>query len=1118
MPLITEQDIRTTLGSHAFEAGRRYFSQGRVGKCDVKHIGDRTEIHAEVQGTQPTPYLQHIVLRQHYHGGPVEFAKYDCSCPVGWGCKHIAAALLYFHAQGDDGINSILSDWLSQLGNMAKRIGDYPPELRQRLFYLFSFDPSYHALLVQPVSVRLNKSDQPSGDVKPLASGGAQSRTPAKYLRDSDLWILPELARGSRYWSDSRYEVRSAALLDELLATGRAYWKSLSGPQLKPGPPLVARGRWAVQADGSQRFLFEVEDRPQALAVALHPLSYVDPATGEVGRLDCGLPEAIATALATAPPVPPLAAAIVAREIETATGALSSAVPLPQSPGTLEELRVPPKPVATLLMVRVRRPSPSKWGNFYLEPVPIDLPVLRLSFDYGPARFESGDPAPSMMLHEEGGAEDASRLLRIFRDPSAEAKLVKRLGKLGLTPLDKLPGLSAHGRAAKLLTFDAASEPADFVSFLIEDRKQLEAEGWTVEVAADFPLQLAEADAEPWELALAPVDDAGEQGTDWFDLSFGVRVDGQPVDILPALLAMVRSLPPDPEQAREAVRGLADDERFGSLLVPLPDGRTLPIPLARLAPILEALLEVWGPASEGTCVSRWRAAEMGLLHERLAGKAEWRGGERILTLARELGGWTKRTPTALPDWFAAALRSYQQAGLDWLQMLRRTGFGGVLADDMGLGKTVQTLAHLAVEKAVGRLGAPALVVAPTSVLPNWQAEAQRFAPGLRTMVLRGKERHAAMEQLAGHDLVITSYPLLARDREALTTQLWSIVVLDEAQTIRNPATAAAQAAFALKAEQRLALTGTPVENHLGDVWSLMHFLNPGMLGDLKSFRSQFRTPIEKRGDQAARATLARRCRPFLLRRTKGEVAAELPPKTEIEERVELSDAQAGLYEGIRLAMETRVRQALDTKGLARSTIVILDALLKLRQAACDPRLVKTTSGKATKPAPSAKLARLVELVEALREEQRRVLIFSQFTSMLELIRAECDARGWRYFWLTGDTEDRTTPVMRFQAGEVDLFLISLKAGGTGLNLTAADTVILYDPWWNPAVEAQAIDRAHRIGQDKPVFVHRLIASGTVEEKMLELQARKRDLAAALWEGDGAGFAGLTEEEVRNLFR
>jgi SNF2 family DNA or RNA helicase len=341
------------------------------------------------------------------------------------------------------------------------------------------------------------------------------------------------------------------------------------------------------------------------------------------------------------------------------------------------------------------------------------------------------------------------------------------------------------------------------------------------------------------------------------------------------------------------------------------------------------------------------------------------------------------------------------------------------------------------------------------------------------------------------------------------------LILDEAQYIKNSKTNCAQIACSLKARHRLCLTGTPMENNLGELWSQFNFLLPGFLGDELWFRRTFRSPIEKENDDHRRKNLARRIAPFVLRRKKEEVASELPPKTEVVQNVELEGAQRDLYETIRLAMHNRVREEVSKKGVSRSHIIILDALLKLRQVCCDPRLVKLPSAR--KVTESAKLQLLMNLVPEFISEGRKILLFSQFTSMLELIERELRKLKIDFVKLTGETTDRATPVDTFQSGKVPLFLLSLKAGGTGLNLTAADTVIHYDPWWNPAVENQATDRAHRIGQDKPVFVYKLMTVGTVEEKIAALQARKRELVEGLLDSERKQTLNITQADIDLLF-
>jgi superfamily II DNA or RNA helicase len=460
---------------------------------------------------------------------------------------------------------------------------------------------------------------------------------------------------------------------------------------------------------------------------------------------------------------------------------------------------------------------------------------------------------------------------------------------------------------------------------------------------------------------------------------------------------------------------------------------------------------------------------------------------------------------ALPEGLTATLRPYQIEGYKWLTRLAAWGAGACLADDMGLGKTVQALALLLARAPAGA----ALVVAPTSVGPNWIREAERFAPGLRARLYRGPARATLLTELRPGDLLVTSYALAVRDAEALSAARFGTLVLDEAQAIKNALTRRARAVTGLAAELRVALTGTPVENHLGELWSLMRVLTPGLLGSWDHFRERFANPIERDHDAARSAALSRLVRPFLLRRTKAEVAPELPPRIEVEHFVDLSAAERRLYDDARRAALEAI-----ASGSGDARFAVFAALTRLRRLACHPRLVDDGA-----TVPSSKLAALLDVVRELREEGHRALVFSQFTSHLALVREALDREGITHLDLEGSTpsEERTRRVDAFQAGEADLFLISLKAGGTGLNLTAADHVIHLDPWWNPAVEDQATDRAHRIGQDKPVTVIRLVVRATIEEAVLSLHKDKRALAASVFDEEGSP-ARLSAEELAALIR
>lgn len=482
--------------------------------------------------------------------------------------------------------------------------------------------------------------------------------------------------------------------------------------------------------------------------------------------------------------------------------------------------------------------------------------------------------------------------------------------------------------------------------------------------------------------------------------------------------------------------------------------------------------------------------------------------EPVSRLRTRLRALALTAEPSLPTGLRATLRPYQRDGLAWLQFLRELGAGGILADDMGLGKTVMTLALLARWKE-DQGPQPSLVVCPTSVVGNWLREAERFTPELGVLPLDGASRD--FEAIAAHDLVVTSYGLARRDIERLASKRFRCAVLDEAQNVKNPESATSRAVRRLDAGLRLALSGTPVENRLNELWSLMTFANPGLLGPASDFDERFERPIAARPDGAAADHLRAVVRPFILRRTKAEVLSDLPPKTEVDRACVFGVRQRRLYDALALTLRQAVKKNIEKRGFERSQLSVLTAILRLRQMACDPRLLDP----AIPAAESAKRAAFLDLVRELVSEQRRALVFSQFVKLLMLWREDLDREKIAYEYLDGSSANRATTVERFQQGAAPLFLISLKAGGAGLNLTAADTVIHCDPWWNPAVEDQATDRAHRIGQERAVTVVRLVAEGTIEDKIGLLKAKKRELATSVIGGSGV-LRGLDEADVGAL--
>jgi len=589
------------------------------------------------------------------------------------------------------------------------------------------------------------------------------------------------------------------------------------------------------------------------------------------------------------------------------------------------------------------------------------------------------------------------------------------------------------------------------------------------ELKAQEQVSLAWPEGE--KMRLTPATDASSmrvsvnKSGDWFELDGQLQVSDDLVLTLKQLLELEKS----------------SSGRF----IPLEDGQFLQL-TRQFQKRLDALRSYAENSKQGVKVGALAAPAleefMDEVGELKADKA-WQQQVKKLKTIRD-------SQPNLPGELQADLRDYQEDGFRWMMRLAEWGVGGCLADDMGLGKTVQTLAMLVARAAQGA----ALVVAPTSVCHNWYHECQRFAPTLRPVFYRGKARQDLLDGVQAHDLVIVSYTLLQQDADAFQALNWASIILDEAQAIKNAQTKRAQAAYQLQGDFRLATTGTPIENRLSELWSLFRFLNPGLLFAQKRFNERFANPVERDRDDKARQNLKKLVQPFILRRTKNQVLQELPPRTEITLTVSLSDSEMALYEAMRQQALERFAQSEDVDA---KHLEVLAEITRLRLAACHPRLAMSES-----ELPSSKLQAFAELVTELRENQHKALVFSQFVKHLELIRHWLDEQRIPYQYLDGSTpaEKRQQAVEAFQRGEGDIFLISLKAGGFGLNLTAADYVIHMDPWWNPAVEDQASDRAHRIGQQRSVTIYRLVSEHTIEEKIVKLHEQKRDLANSLLAG------------------
>ncbi len=700
--------------------------------------------------------------------------------------------------------------------------------------------------------------------------------------------------------------------------------------------------------------------------------------------------------------------------------------------------------------LKIGAPDPRSWAAGASE-----RPVAELSFRYGAVPVAAADPREAIARIDE------RRLFR--RDRAAETAAAAKLLEAGFQRAPEPVGASSD---AGRYDITQAKLPAA-VGLLVAEGWRVEAEGKLYRQAGRFDLSVT-------------------SGVDWFDLQAKVDFDG-----------VSASLP-------ELLRAL----RRGDKLIVLGDGTFGMLP--------EEWLERYGTLGElGTVEGerlRFRPAQVGLLDALLAAEPRVSVDALFARARDELNRFAGVDPLKAPARFRGRLRPYQEAGLGWLGFLRQFGFGGCLADDMGLGKTIQILAMLAgrLRKSVG----PSMVVVPKSLVWNWQQEAARFAPDLRLLAHVGPDRamdaQTLRQNLQKADLLVTTYGLLRKDVGFLRELEMDYVILDEAQAIKNADSESAKAARLLRGQHRLALSGTPIENHLGELWSLVEFLNPGMLGTARAFAH---TAIARRPDPQTLALLSRALRPFILRRTKEEVAPELPKKHEETILCEMEPEQRLLYDELRAHYRGSLLGKIAAEGLGKAKLQVLEALLRLRQAACHPGLID----EKRRGESSGKMEVLLARLDEVRREGHKALVFSQFTSFLALIRARLDSAGMPYEYLDGQTRDRQARVTRFQTDETcPLFLISLKAGGLGLNLTAADYVFILDPWWNPAVEAQAVDRAHRIGQKKRVFVYRLLCRDTVEEKVAALQQTKRDLTASIINPDASLLRQLDRETLELL--
>ncbi|NJD35427.1 MAG: hypothetical protein FIA96_11450, partial [Betaproteobacteria bacterium] len=869
------------------QRGRDYAGEGRVRVKHVERAPGEIHVEAEVQGTRKRPYEVDLWLELD-QGGAIVDVDNSCMCPMRENCKHVVATLLNLGQTTDIGSfsgngkpssrdeagypepSAAALDWLSSLDQAQARepsAGSFQP----RVVYLLR--PG------SPPSLSLGKS-------RPLKKGGVGKpaayrpqpydlgsvRSHRDFILDDDitpLRLFLALQAGGGYFYNEAVDLSGEAgalLLRLALRTGRLYLDGLVELPLESGAPRPLNLSWTHNLAGLQQLAF---DLPASLQmIPTWPPFYLDAAARVVGELRSDLSPDLLQQLMTAPPLNEADAPLVRERLAHLAQEKQLALPLPDVPQAVAA----GKPSARLVLTqgRFRHLAMSRLHD------DLALAVLYFAYPQGPTVVGVERPASFMRQRRDG------EWRTLQRDLAEESLIWQRVRAAGLESWQRNLANYQRLEGTEDGLMPPRSDAVGWLFFVNEGVPELERQGIPVIFAEDFPYCIAQA--EDWFVAVEE-----SVGSDWFDLDLGVTVAGERVSLVPPLLRLLREQP----DLLGVVRGLEDSETFP---VALDARRILPVPAGRLKAWLLPLLEFLD--EDRPRLARHNAAALAGL-ENLP--TQWIGGEELRALGRRLNDFSGMTHYPQAPGFTATLRPYQQIGLDWLQFLREYGLAGILADDMGLGKTVQTLAHLHLEKFSGRADRPSLVVATTSLMANWRNEAAQFAPELKVLTLHGKDRAERFGEIAGADLVLTTYPLLVRDRETLVAQDWHLLVMDEAQFIKNPKAQSHQVARALRARHRLSLTGTPLENHLGELWAQFDFLMPGLLSNAKRFTQVFRTPIEKLGDDEMRARLADRVRPFLLRRTKEQVLKDLPPRTEMVRWVEIDGGQRDLYESLRVA-------------------------------------------------------------------------------------------------------------------------------------------------------------------------------------------------------------------------
>jgi len=965
---------------------------------------------------------------------------------------------------------------------------------------------------ITPVSANLRKN----GSYGKYNEYRYNPNNPSKYLKTIDYGILNNLSK----MSDNNYYTgiihctlegrEGARIFAEIMNTGRCFWSSTEDCDIVErllvlGSPRKADIDWRVNDNATQQLVCATKEGSNYV-IATSPSWYVDLNKNCCGILESKLGNDKLALLLQSPPIAISETAMIRKSLKDV---VAKDIALPK---ILPEAKIHKiSPIAHLHLTG----NDMYVNRQYCD----DFPLAELSYDYLGQKVKYSEAF--LKDNKELVFFKDDEVLKIPYDIEGQRKVLELLRQYNLVHLNDLGHQTYihHPNAFSMNHCMSSNGKIDrnenlrlWKEFIHTKAQDLRDKGIVITSDDSFPIPVVNIiyPQGDWQ---ASVEESSS--SNWFDFEIGVYANNKKISLLPVLVNLLKSRGTDHENVFDNL----DKLKPGSdITVNISKYDAIVLQADRVKQLLLFLKDLhsfqdYDSSSKGLKLSKAETLSLAKLHD--DNRLSWQGSKKWQELIEKIKQGFSISEVEEPKELTVKLRNYQYEGLRWLKFLQENQFGGILADDMGLGKTIQTLAHILLAKEQGLLNKPVLIIAPTSVVFNWVKEIEKFTPSLKALLLHGNDRKKLIDTYYEYDIILSTYSLVLRDKEKLSKIEFYLIVLDEAQYIKNAQAKVTQAIADLKSEHRLCLTGTPMENHLGELWSLFHFIMPGFLSSKKQFQEFYRAPIEKNHDADRQQALVRKIRPFILRRSKDDVLTELPEKTSIIQYVELEQDQRDLYETIRVGVQNDLMKDIATHGLHKSQIAILDALLKLRQVCCDPRLVKSETAK--KIQSSAKLEALKIMLKEMVEEKRRILLFSQFVEMLELIEQECQTMGIKYLKLTGSSKNRDLLVEEFQTKDIPLFLISLRAGGTGLNLTAADTVIQYDPWWNPAVEQQAASRAHRMGQEKPVFVYKMISKGTVEEKILSMQSKKQALADRLLSNQGTISTKLELEDIDMLF-